>query len=110
MRIPPYWRKEKHVGRDWHGREVCYWAWGWSFQSEAEAHDEAVARAKRRFDAGDRREARSDYDYLEYPLREEIVETLAQDGELSALITRNRYGCLVLNTARACFVDVDYPR
>ena len=30
-------------------------------------------------------------------------------GETAAVITRNSYGCLVLNTARVMFVDVDLP-
>lgn len=30
-------------------------------------------------------------------------------GEISAVVTRNSYGCLVLNTARAMFVDIDLP-
>ena len=30
-------------------------------------------------------------------------------GEAAAVITRNSYGCLVLNTVRAMFVDIDLP-
>jgi hypothetical protein len=48
-------------------------------------------------------------DYLDRPVREEIIETLTHDGESIGLITRNRYGALVLNTAKVAFVDVDFP-
>ena len=30
-------------------------------------------------------------------------------GESAAVVTRNSYGCLVLNTARVMFVDIDLP-
>jgi hypothetical protein len=49
-----------------------------------------------------------DYDYSERPLREEIVDEIRDGQELIAVITRNSYGSLVLNTNHAMFVDVDY--
>jgi hypothetical protein len=49
------------------------------------------------------------YDYHEHPLREEIVDTLRRDDETVAVITRNRYGALVLNAASVFFADVDCP-
>ena len=109
MRIPPYWRKEQYCGRDRNGRERCYEAWGWSFDSPEDARADAAARAERRFNRPDTSLSPERYDYLDRPLREEIVESIAHEDRDSALITRNRYGCLVLNTAFVCFVDVDYP-
>lgn len=109
MRIPPYWSKGWHTGVDRRGRECSYQAWGWSFESPEAARSEAEARARRRFEAGDRKLSRESYDYLDVPLREEIVETIEDNDAVIALITRNRYGSLVLNTASVCFVDVDYP-
>jgi hypothetical protein len=48
--------------------------------------------------------------YASRPLREPVEgELLDADGTPRALITRNSYGCLVLNTARALFVDIDLP-
>jgi hypothetical protein len=42
------------------------------------------------------------------PLREELIEVVASEGgEPTVAVTRNSYGCLVLNTARTAFVDVD---
>ena len=43
------------------------------------------------------------------PLREEIVRYLGGEGIGQAVVTRNRYGALVLNTARVPFIDVDAP-
>ena len=37
------------------------------------------------------------------PLREEIIRYLGDDGRGYAIITRNRYGALVLNTAQVPF-------
>ncbi len=50
------------------------------------------------------------YAYGDRPLREEIVRSVAGDGERAAVVTRNSFGCLVLNTAGVLFVDVDLPR
>ena len=38
-----------------------------------------------------------------------IAEFAASDGSPEAMVTRNSYGSLVLNTARVIFVDVDLP-
>src|SRR5206468_2344650 len=38
-----------------------------------------------------------------------LREIKNSSGELAGVITRNSYGCLVLNTARVMFVDVDLP-
>ncbi len=44
------------------------------------------------------------------PLREEVVQRFTDtDGNATAAVTRNQYGALVLNTARAMFIDVDFP-
>jgi len=49
------------------------------------------------------------YGYADRALREEIIEELPEANGLSAVITRNSYGALILNTNRVMFVDVDYP-
>ena len=48
------------------------------------------------------------YEYGERPLCEEIVDRITVDGSEAAIITRNRYGAQVLNTANVMFVDVDF--
>jgi hypothetical protein len=52
------------------------------------------------------------YQYqLDRPPREEIVEELKDAaGDTIAMITRNSYGALVLNTRDLMFADVDFPR
>ncbi len=77
------------------------------------AEKDAAARLQRLVERIRRREPLpSRYAYGSRPLREEIVETFGRgngDGP-RALITRNRYGALVLNTARCLFLDVDLPQ
>ena len=44
------------------------------------------------------------------PMREPVLRDWKDEqGGLTAAITRNSYGCLVLNTAQIMFVDVDAP-
>ena len=112
MRIPPYWSKGTYtrLGRD--GNEEHFSAYGWSFESLQAAREDARTRARRVAERIDNGTVPDEYEYLEHPLREEICQTL-DDGEGGeypiAVITRNRYGALVLNAAGACFVDVDFP-
>lgn len=44
------------------------------------------------------------------PLKEEIIEELQEEGQTVAIISRNSYGCLVLNTTSIFFADIDQPR
>jgi len=89
-------------------------AWGWSDQDVAEATaraHERLARIKAWLAQGKRTAVSPRYGYADdRPLREEVVrEFHAPEGALRAAITRNSYGCLVLNTADLLFVDVDAP-
>ncbi|MHC4354521.1 MAG: hypothetical protein ACYS0H_17595 [Planctomycetota bacterium] len=110
MRIPRYWARGSHAGVDPRGQEQVFRAWGWSFNSLAGAKEEARARARRIFDALTGGRKPDSYDYLEYPLREEIVDSIGPTGEETAIVTRNRYGALVLNCRAICFADVDFPQ
>jgi len=109
MRIPPYWTRGSYSSIDRNGRETDQLAYGWSFESMEAAHADAVARAKRLFERVDSFESPDVYEYSEKPLREEIYRQIVCDGEEIAVITRNRYGSLVLNTPSVCFVDIDFP-
>lgn len=109
MRIPTHWVRGEYSGQDQQGRPRRFWAWGWSFCDLAEATAMAAQRARRIFDHFVQGQTPNTYDYLEHPLREEIVQSYGESGETAAVITRNRYGSLVLNAANVCFVDVDYP-
>ena len=109
MKVPAYWAKSSIDGRDREGRSVTYSAWGWSTESKNHAESEARSRAQRICDRLRTGEKPDSYDYHEHPLREQIVDSFL-DGETQlAVITRNRYGALVLNCANVCFVDVDFP-
>jgi len=69
-----------------------------------------VSRAKRIFDRLINGARPDKYAYSDRPPREEIVNAVRQGDKDIAIITRNRYGALVLNAASVLFVDVDYPR
>ena len=48
--------------------------------------------------------------YADRPLREEVLRRVeGADGTLLGLVTRNAYGCEVLNTDKVMFVDGDPP-
>jgi hypothetical protein len=51
------------------------------------------------------------YAYGERPPREEILdEHRDSQGNQVAVVTRNSYGCKVLNAANGMFIDIDLPR
>ena len=104
MNFPRFWIKgEAATG----GR--TFESWGWSDASAEEAKrrgEESARRAAERFVATGRTEHRRYY--LDRPFREEVLETIGdKEGSPSAVITRNSYGCNVLNAAGLMFVDVD---
>jgi hypothetical protein len=91
---------------------VRFEAWGWSRVSEAEAEKIGLSRARQALERflknHDRRHA-AEYDYLDMPIREEVLEEIGPADQPTAAITRNRYGSLILNTAGVLFADVDFP-
>lgn len=104
MNFPPFWARAKKE------EFVC---WRWSFNSAdeakalaAQALEQLIARIK----AGDIPRSTHGGYYPNRPFREQIIREIKNAaGETSAVITRNSYGCLVLNTARVMFVDIDLP-
>lgn len=109
MRIPPYWVRESYTGHDTNGQPQTFVAWGWSFQSREEAQDDGRARARRIFDYMIQGRKPERYPYLDRPMREEIVQTVPLRGKDIAVLTRNKYGALVLNSANVLFADIDFP-
>jgi hypothetical protein len=101
MNFPKFWAKAEVQG-------VA--AWGWSNESVAQARilgEQIAGRLAARFARGDRRRLPR-YEYGNRPLREEILREFRRDGSAPhGIITRNSYGCLVLNTPTLLFVDVD---
>ena len=109
MNIPPHWAKGHYTDTDARGRPEDFAAFGWSFASLEEARKNGVERAKRVYEmvrAGKRPEK---YEYHDRPIREEILERIGEEGAETAIITRNRYGAMVLNCSRVMFVDIDFP-
>ena len=114
MQIPPTWLKlteERRIARLGAVRRLTAWGWGGTL-------DEARARAQTRlerlatwFESG-QPARREDYDYGDRPIREECLQIIAggQPGEEpSALLTRNSYGAVILNTRDLLFLDIDLP-
>ena len=110
MKIAPYWSKARYAGRSREGGTDSVVACGWSFSSMDDARNRAALRAKHIFDILASGKAPNAYEYSDRPVREEIVKELADGPTSVALITRNRYGALVLNSASVLFADVDFPK
>ena len=109
MRIPPFWSHGTYTNQDAKGKNRTFSAWGWSFESVEEARRDATARASRIFQhfvLGGHLER---YPYATSPLREEIIDTIRDGDQDIALITRNSYGALILNTTSVLFADIDFP-
>ncbi len=104
MNFPKFWAK---------GECGDFQAWRGSSNNLAEAQVLANAAAQRlaeRFRSGNPPLPHGGY-YPDRPFREPVLYEM-KDGvdQTSAVITRNSYGCEVLNTARIMFVDVDLPK
>jgi hypothetical protein len=109
VKIPRFWSAaEGEV--EVRGSPRVFRAFGWSEASPSEAQALARERLARVLDRVRRGEdLPRGYDYGDRPLREEIVRELPGEQGPAALVTRNRHGALVLNAARALFIDVDLP-
>ena len=103
MNFPKFWAQ---------GRSGAFSAWRWSNISVEDAQTAAKLAAEKlaaQFDLEDDRKP-DRYGYPDRPLREPVLQEFRNTaGELSAVVTRNSYGCQVLNAAQALFVDIDFP-
>lgn len=107
MKIPRFWARASGSASAPGGHPFHLDLWGWSHESAADARMSAerrVADIAARIARGDQL---TRYAYGERALREERVRVLGGDGTAEAIVTRNRYGALVLNAARVPFIDVD---
>ena len=112
MLIPRYWSRADSQATTPDGRPVRFHVWRGSRTSTADAQalaNEAVGRIADRIGRGAGFPER--YAYGDRPLREEVVRELpagvADADTPDAALTRNSYGAVVLNAARAFFIDVD---
>jgi len=88
-------------------------AWGWG-----ETEKQAAAVAEYRLAAGIKKSDAdiTDWDAYGYglggmPLREKMLDAIAKDnsGKLTAALTLNRYGALILSTRDMMMIDIDLP-
>jgi hypothetical protein len=114
MLIPRFWSRAESQATTPDGRPVQIRVWRGSRSSVGEAQalaNEAVIRIADRIQRGQGFPER--YAYGDRPLREEVVREIPGPGFSTdtpdAALTRNTYGALVLNAARAFFIDVDVP-
>jgi hypothetical protein len=111
MLIPRYWARADARTTNAQGSPVRLRAWRGSRTSMPEAQsaaDEALQRMVARVQRGEPFPER--YTYGDRPMREEVVREVPGTPGSDApdvAITRNAYGALVLNAARAFFIDVD---
>jgi hypothetical protein len=110
MQIPRFWVKADGEAADPRGQPYRLGVWGWSHESAAEA----LATARRRLaEVAARVSAGASLDRYAYgriPPREEVIRLIGDPGSPGeAVITRNTYGALVMNTAQVPFVDIDAP-
>jgi hypothetical protein len=108
MIVPKYWAEASARQRT-KGRQMTVRRFGWSDAGQEEAQRNADDRAREalaRLLAGekiDRREKKVPYNGAQgVPIREEVVSV---HGE--AVVTRNIYGALCINTPNVLFADVD---
>ncbi|PKO15056.1 hypothetical protein CVU37_13725 [candidate division BRC1 bacterium HGW-BRC1-1] len=113
MNIPHYWARAEMEGRNRQGDVLPFIAWGSSDQSDSDARRQAqhnVEQLVARYQSGDKFPDRGQYYGGDRPLREEILQEFSPgDNPDSAIVTRNSYGCSVLNAARLMFIDIDLP-
>ncbi|MFN8391823.1 MAG: hypothetical protein U0136_16155 [Bdellovibrionota bacterium] len=107
MYFPKFWAQGHWEGPGADGSRIRGSAWGWSDDSledaarlgEQRAQRAAFARSVKGYDAQVNR-----YPYASTPLREVILRKIG-----TSIVSRNAYGCEVLNTEDIVFVDVDLP-
>ncbi|MFC0676202.1 hypothetical protein [Brachybacterium hainanense] len=110
MRTPPkHWASVDQPAQH-EGHPIMLRIWGGSTISHEDARAAARERAAALIAAGGPGRADASWYYPRTRQREEVLEEVhAEDGELIATITRNRYGALILTTDALLIADVDLP-
>jgi hypothetical protein len=102
MYFPKFWAREEHEG---------FACWGFSDKDNEDARSRARERARviaERFRSGEQLDR---YGYADRPLREPILRSIpGSSGKPAGVITRNSFGCMVLNAAQMFIADIDLPR
>lgn len=105
MKVYRYWASAELPAQDAKGKHLRLKKWAGSNNSMSEAKG-AAERAVRALK--DRLGSALPQDHYSYGLRD-IPEELIREISPKSAVTRNRMGCLVLNTTEALFADVDLP-
>jgi len=107
MKFARYWTRGRGAATGAEGQSIQVVSRGWSDESIEDAGNCARERARRLAQriAADR-SAGNLYDYGDAPVPEPIVCDFRAEGA-AAVVTRNSYGALVLNTDELLFADVD---
>ncbi len=110
MNIPKYWAKRDATIEDPNGREYQMACWQWSNSSTSEALQRAETRLLEIMQKAASGMGLNRYSYGDRAMREETSQSVI-NGDLRevAVVTRNAYGALVLNTANMMFIDIDFP-
>lgn len=105
MKFPKYWSVVKNPSG-------LVTARGWSESSQIEAQQRAEDRLKRILDWLRNDHSGKDLDRYQYVIDDNICEQVvdhvySSDGREIAVISRNVYGAIVLNSASVMFIDID---
>jgi hypothetical protein len=110
MRIPKYWARGEQTVMGMDGQQHTFACWQPSDESFADAQRKADARASQVAQKLAAHQTLDRYAYGDRALREEIQQVIKSAwGKELAIVSRNGYGALVLNTAQAMFIDIDFP-
>ncbi|HIF31073.1 MAG TPA: hypothetical protein EYG57_07900 [Planctomycetes bacterium] len=111
MKVFKYWaRATASVDSPQGPWELGQYAGSNESPEQAQQRAEERVRVARQRLSGQHLPPHQQYDYGEQgALREEVVEEYPDNGQLKAVITRNIYGALVLNTADLLIADIDLP-
>jgi hypothetical protein len=104
MKLARYWTRGQGEAIDPDGQRVCVVARGWSDESMDAARDRAreiAQRVAQRIISHPGQ--KNQYQYGDRPLPEPVIREFGP----SAVVTRNVYGALILNTDKLMFIDVD---
>ena len=109
MNIPKYWAKRVQSVQTPDGNNLGLSSWQWSNDSASEAQQRADVRINELIQKVSMGKVLNRYSYGDRPMREEITQSVISDDLREvAVVTRNGYGALVLNTANAMFIDIDF--
>lgn len=110
LRIPRYWAQSRRETIENKGHHYAFQLWGWSDASVEAARQHAQERLHGLLALIRQGQEPSAYSYGERAVREEIIAEIAHPDGSPDVLTRNRYGALILNSEHVLFIDVDFPR